>query len=387
MKQNNLDAVLVSSLPNITYLTNYSGFSSEEREAFLFITAHPVAQPRGLTHKTPEVYGYIITDGRYSEAVHKTIKNFELIERTADFPFEKILKDLAKKHKIKRLGIEENNLTISEYKLLSKHYNNTYHYSVASLRVIKDPDEIKAIEKACELGDKTFKYILKKIKPGVSEKEIAFEIEMFVKKHGADISFPPIVAFGKNSSIPHHQTSDQRLKTKSIILLDFGVKVDNYCSDMTRTVFLGKATDEQKRMYQTILEAQKLAIEHLKQLTSDGGPERRRRNSSEVDQVARDYITSQGYPTIPHSLGHGVGLEVHEAPRLSPNSQPKAGQPLAEKDLLKLGMVFSLEPGIYLPGFGGVRIEDLVVLEKSGLPRRKAGPRLLTKSKREIIEL
>lgn len=373
MSKKRLDAILVSSLPNITYLTGYSGFSTVEREAFLFI----VAQPQGLTHKTPGVNGYIITDGRYSEVVHKTIKNFELIERASAFPFEKILKQLAQKHKIKRLGIEEDNLTISEHKLLSSCFNDLNHFNITDLRIIKDSDEIKSIEKACELGDKAFRYILKKIKSGVSEKELAFEIELFIRKSGASISFPPIVAFGKNSSIPHHQTSDQRLKTNSIVLLDFGVKVDNYCSDMTRTVFLGKASTEQRKMYQTVLEAQEKTIDFLASSFSLLASDRKTVSASKIDNIARRHITSQGFPSIPHSLGHGIGLEVHESPRLSPKS----------KDILEPGMVFSLEPGIYIPNFGGVRIEDLVVLEKSGLPRRKAGPRLLTKSSRKLIEL
>ncbi|MDP3726952.1 MAG: Xaa-Pro peptidase family protein [bacterium] len=393
MSKHHLDAVLISSVSNITYLTGYSGFSPEEREAFLFI----VAQPQGLTHKTPGVTGYIITDGRYSEAVHAQIKNFELIERTADFPFEKILKDLAKKLKIKRVGFEENNITVSEYKILSSCFNDLNHFNITDLRIIKDSSEIKSIKKACELGDKTFKYILKKIKPGVSEKELAFEIELFIRKSGANISFPPIVAFGANSSIPHHQAGNTKLgpSTSSgqkgqFVLFDFGVKLNNYCSDMTRTVFLGKATTKQRRMYQTVLEAQKRAIEYLNSCFIIHDSRRETIKASEVDKVARTYITKQGFPTIPHSLGHGVGLEVHELPRLSPKSQPKAGQPLAEKDVLKPGMVFSLEPGIYVPGFGsprstrveagGVRIEDLVVLERSG-------PRLLTKSPRELIEL
>lgn len=370
IKKQNLDAILVSSLPNITYLTGYSGFSSEEREAFLLIAKNKQ---------------YIITDGRYSEAVHAQMKNFELIERASAFPFEKILKKLSQKHKIKRLGIEEDNLTVSEHKLLSSCFNDLNHFNIASLRVVKDKNEVQSIEKACELGDKTFKYILKKIKPGVSEKELAFEIELFIKKHGADISFPPIVAFSKNSSIPHHQVSSQKLEVSSkqaqFVLLDFGVKLNNYCSDMTRTVFFVKASAEQRKMYQTVLEAQEKAIDFLASSFSLLASDRKTVSASKIDNIARRHITSQGFPSIPHSLGHGVGLEVHEAPRLSPKSQPKAGQPLAEKDELKPGMVFSLEPGIYVPNFGGVRIEDLVVLEKSG------SPRLLTKSKRKLIEL
>ncbi len=351
--KNKLDAVLISSISNIIYLTDYSGFSKEEREAYLFITQNQQ---------------YTLTDGRYIQAVKTLIPNFKLIEISSTNSAKDILKKLKIKHKIKRLGVEENNLTHKEYKELSACFNDLpagkaglNHFSLNNLRAIKNGKEISAVEKACKLGDKTFAYILKKIKLGVSEKEVANEIEFFIKKHGADISFRPIVAFGKNSAIPHHvSTHNSKLLThNSIVLLDFGVKLNNYCSDMTRTVFFGKPTLEQKRMYQTVLEAQKFAISrcHAEFISA-----------SQVDNVARDYIISKGYKTIPHSVGHGIGIDVHEAPHLSPNS----------KDILKEGMVFSIEPGIYSPNFGGVRIEDLVVLEKNNVRLLTHSPHLLT---------
>ena len=366
MMEQSLDAVLVSSAPNITYLTGFSGFSKHEREAFLFIAA----QPQASTHET---LGYVLTDGRYTEAVKNNVKDFQLVQISAKLPFDKALKKLAKKHKIRKLGIENDNLTVKEHKAISKHFNNIYHYSVESMRIIKDQKEIAAIEKACRLSDKAFDYILNKIKKGVTEKQLTFEIEFFIKKNGADISFPPIVAYGKNSAFPHHQSSDKPLAiSDKLVLLDFGVKLNNYCSDMTRTVFLGVANSEYKKMYRTVIEAQKIAIDRLVDKVT---PSRRSNLAKKilakhVDKIAREHIISQGYPTIPHSLGHGVGLEVHEAPRLSPKS----------KDILKPGMVFTIEPGIYIPGFGGVRIEDIVVLENSV-------PRLLTESPKETIQI
>jgi Xaa-Pro aminopeptidase len=375
LSKNKFDAILISSVSNIIYLTNYSGFSKEEREAYILI----VAQPQGLTHKTPGVLGYILTDARYSQAVKTLIPDFKLIEISPKLSATQALKKLVKKHGIKKIGFEGHNLTHLEHKKLTQALGKISHVDLGSLRTIKNSDEISKIEKACKLGDKTFNYILKKIRLGVSEKKIAQEIEFFIKKNDGDISFPPIVAFGKNSAIPHHVSSDKRLaKSDKLILLDFGVKLDNYCSDMTRTVFFGKASAEFKKMYETVLKAQQKAIECLMQLTSDGGRlSLRSHDSSEVDRIARNYIISKGYPTIPHSLGHGIGIQIHESPHLSPNS----------KDILKEGMVFSIEPGIYLPAspqggpnFGGVRIEDLVVLKKTGL-------RLLTHSPKTIIEL
>ena len=195
---------------------------------------------------------------------------------------------------------------------------------------------------------------------------------MFIKKKGSDPSFSSIVAFGKNSSIPHHKTSDERLKINSIVLLDFGVKLNNYCSDMTRTVFFGKADDKFKKIFNTVLKSQNEAISRITKYYNNTYHYSQKGDlkTREIDKIARSYIISQGFPDILHSLGHGIGIEVHEQPRLSPKS----------KDLLKPGMVFSIEPGIYIPGYGGVRIEDLVVLEKSG-------PRLLTHSPKEIIEI
>lgn len=342
LSEHNLDALLISSPKNITYLTKYSGFSIIEREAYLLITKNKQ---------------YLLTDGRYTNAV-KDIFGFTLIEISATNSLTDALMKLAKEHAIKKISIEENNLTVLEYKKMKKCFKTLTSISLASFRTIKTDNEIKNIEKACKLGDETFNHILKKIKEGVTEKEFAFEIEFFIKKAGADISFNPIVAFGKNSAIPHHQSSDQRLKTNDIVLLDFGAKVNNYCSDMTRTVFFGNPSDQQKHMHQTVLEAQEKAISNLISTVK----------TSDIDKAAREYIISKGYPTIPHSLGHGIGLEVHESPSLSPNS----------KDILKPGMVFSIEPGIYLPGIGGVRIEDLVVLEPSG-------PHLLTKSNKTFI--
>lgn len=314
-----LDAVLVSSAANITYLTGYDNFSLTEREAYVFLGRN---------------FAYIITDGRYAEAVKKQIPHLTLSEN--------LLKVL-KKHKKLNLGIEENNLTVAEYKFIKKHFKKTKHFEVS--RSIKTKEEIEKIEKACQIGDAAFEYILKKIKVGVTEKEVAQGLESFIKSKGGEFSFPAIIAFGKNSSVPHHQTGPSTLSVRSgregrIVLLDFGVKLDNYCSDMTRTVFFGKPSEKQKRIYKTVLEAQQKAVKVIKQ------GERRAAKIFKAAGLA-----------IPHSLGHGIGLEVHEHPSLSPKS----------KEILKEGMVFSIEPGIYLSNFGGVRIEDLFVLEKSGL--------------------
>lgn len=356
MKGEKLDAVFVSSVSNISYLTGYSNFSKDEREAYL------------LAGKD---FAYIITDGRYSEAVKKHIPYLTLFERGHKKSTEDLFKSL--KGKIKSLGFEEDNLTVSEYKVIKKHFKKLKHFEVGKLRSVKTKEEIEKIEKACQLGDLAFKYILKKIKLGVTEKEIAIEMEKFIKEQRAEFSFAPIVAFGKNSSMPHHQTGNIKLGPASssgregqIVLLDFGVKFENYCSDMTRTVFLGESSKKQMDIYKTVLESQQNAVNFVNNQLKTG----KKVIASKVDKAARDYIISKGYPSIPHSLGHGIGLEVHEQPYLSPKS----------KDELKEGMVFSIEPGIYIPDFGGVRIEDLYLVEKTGL-------RQITTSSKEIIKI
>lgn len=363
LQKQKFDAILVSSIPNITYLTGFSGFSAEEREAFILITKN--AQ-------------YILTDKRYKDEIKNYITDLKLEEVSSTIPYRIALEKLIKKHKIKKLGVEETNIKVSEYKSLLKILpsSSLINFGIDENRSVKDQNEINVIQKACKLTDQAFVYILKKIKPGITEKELADDLEFFIKKHGAELAFPSIVAFGKHSAVPHHNSNNEKLKTKDIILLDFGAKVPaspsqgggNYCSDMTRVVFLGKATDEQKKVYEIVLEAQKQAMDFLNHKSYILNQNIK---AFDVDKAAHDYIRKKGFgKNIFHSLGHGVGLEIHEAPRLSPKS----------KEILKPNMVFTIEPGIYLPNKFGIRIEDTVVLEGKGL-------KILTKSSKEISEL
>lgn len=348
----NLDAILVSSWGNITYLTGYSGFSQTERECFLLIVQNKQ---------------YLITDGRYSEAVEEQTKKFSVINCGALNFIAKDYSDILENLRVKTIGIEENNLTVSEFKMLKKHIKNIKNVDLSKLRIIKQKDEIENIKKACRIGDETFAYILKELKVDISEREIADKLESFINIKSADFSFAPIVAFGKNSSVPHHLTGPAKLKKNQIVLLDFGVKINNYCSDMSRTVFFGSASAEFKRMHRIVLDAQTKAIQFINsQLSMVNGY----LLAKDIDKVARDYIIEQGFPSIIHSVGHGIGVEVHESPHLSPRSYDKIEQ----------GMIFSVEPGIYRPSFGGVRIEDLVLVTKNGAE-------LLSKAKRGIIEI
>ncbi|MBI2032254.1 MAG: aminopeptidase P family protein [Candidatus Levybacteria bacterium] len=346
----NLDAILVSSVSDITYLSENFRFSDTEREAFLLFTKNQ---------------NYFITDKRYSEAVSKKIQDFILINSGAHLFLKKEAKEIFEKNKIKSLGIEVNNVTVYEHLLLRK-FTKVKPFDLSNLRIIKQRNEIRNIKKACRIGDKTFEHILKQLKTGIREKEIEDAIESFIKKRNADISFKPVVAFGKNSSVPHHHSGQTKLTKNMIVLLDFGVKVNNYCSDMTRTVFFGTASEKFRKIYQTVLEAQKKSIDHAKSSLQ----KRKIIKGRNLDNKARGYIIAKGFPTIPHSVGHGIGIEVHESPHLSPNS----------KDIIKPGMVFSIEPGIYIPNFGGVRIEDLFFIDNNRIE-------VLTHSTKQLIEL
>jgi|SRR5579885_1878421 len=354
------DALLISSVPNIIYLTSFSYFSKDERDGYVLVTRNN---------------NYIITSPLYADAVRQHVKDFTLLQITRGHTLEQVVKTVVEKENIQTLGIEANNLTVSEYQKFAKIIPHITPADLSKLRTIKINHEIERIEKACQIGDKAFLYILNHIKPGITEKALATELELFIRKQQADIAFRSIVAFSENASIPHHLSQERKLKPDDVILFDFGVKYENYCSDMSRTVFFGRASEEAKRVYETVLTAQEKTITFLR--PSDPpkcGEESQKKkiiNASVVDKIARDYIISQGFPSIPHSLGHGIGLEVHESPHLSPFS----------KDILQPGMVFSIEPGIYLPDKFGIRIEDLFVLEEDGVRQVTNAPKDL----REII--
>jgi Xaa-Pro aminopeptidase len=346
-----IQAVFISNSPNIVYLTGYTGFSEGEREAFLLVAKNGQ---------------YLITDGRYTEAVTKKVPSFTVLERSAENPLKTIFEKLVKKHKIETVGIEEFDLKVAEFKSLKKMFKKMTDFNSHSIRSQKDKSEVEKIEAACDLADKALKQALAKITTGVSEKDVALEFEMYLKKNYANTSFSTIVGFGPNSSVPHHETDDTKLSKKpgQFVLIDCGAKLDNYCSDMTRTYFFGQPSKEQEKIYNTVLEAQTKAAELIDQKIKSG----QKIWAKEPDELARKIIEDNGYKSYSHSLGHGTGLEIHEPPTLSIRST----QELTE------GMVFSIEPGIYIPDFGGVRIEDLYVIEKKGLRQLTKSPKKLT---------
>ncbi|HEX8965254.1 MAG TPA: aminopeptidase P family protein [Patescibacteria group bacterium] len=331
--ENNVDGLFISSPLQIGYVTNFFGISPTERESFVFVTKKAC---------------YILTSPLYFEDIKKTSPDCIAIELSPELSWVDAIAQIVNKEHLQKIGFEEYNLTVYEFKYLTSKVANLIPVHIKNLREIKDLVEIEAIKKACQIGDEAFTKILDIIKPGISELDIAFELENIMRKHRAIPSFPTIVAFGAHAAVPHHKSSENILEKNNFVLMDFGVQISNYCSDMTRTIYVGNISQEEKKLYQTVKDAQKKAFEYI-QINSSHAL------GKEADKIAREYIVSQGYPQFPHSLGHGIGLEVHETPSLSPYSQ----------DVLKNGMVFSIEPGIYLPNKTGVRIEDLVAITSS----------------------
>ncbi len=370
-----LDGLLITNPTNIRYLTGFVGAAPDEREAYIVLT-------RSLLYLF--INALYIEAARNAECRMPNVK-LEIIEISREEPFAKKLAEILKRcHLAKpqgdtlqgfRLGFEETDLTVAEYhKIMHVHKNVILVQTtgrVEELRMIKREDEIKNIRMAATLTDQCFDFILEKIKPGVSENKIAWEIESFIRSRGAQLAFSPIVAFGTHTSQPHYLTGPGLVKTPELVLLDFGAKVNGYCSDMTRVVFVGKPKDEWRRAYNTVFDAQHAALEylHLKRVKAHL-PGDVRRSGANVDRIARKVIEKAGFPTYPHSLGHGVGLDIHEAPRLTINKDAE----------LKPGMVVTVEPGIYVEGSYGIRIEDLVLLKKDGIE-------ILSTSKKEMIIL
>lgn len=307
---------------------------------------------------------YLFVDSRYTQQAKKESPNFEIIE--IDQPFKDFWKEFSSRLRGVRIGFESPHLTHKDLLDLTKSSRCSTLIPtlglVEKLRSVKDKVEIDLIRKSVAIADRAFAKLLPLIKPGLTESEVAWEIEQLMRDLGAErVAWHPlIVAFGPNSSMPHYAGGFEKLKHKEMILLDFGAVVEGYHSDMTRVVFLGKPTEEQKKVYQLVLRAHDRAKEKIIH----------RAKASHVDKAAREVIESAGYPAYQHGLSHGIGLEVHELPRVSK---------LAE-DVLEEGNVISVEPGVYIPGWGGVRIEDLVLVTKEGIET-------LTQSPKDISEV
>lgn len=308
-----------------------------------------------------------VTDFRYAEIIEQ-----ELAESDAELAICSGADQLTAvyaffvKHGITKVCIEDEYLTLSQYRSLTQSMSRVQFCDLGTLceqiRAVKSEEEISCILGAQQIAEKAFAKLLHFIKPNVTERDVAAELEYQMKKLGAEgTSFDTIVASGVNSSVPHAVVSDLRILSGEFITIDFGAKYRGYCSDMTRTLFLGKPSKEERDFYNIVLKAQRTAIEHICAGIT----------GREADSYAREVIRANGYGEyFGHGLGHGVGLFIHEQPRVSP----------ASEQVLLPNMVVTVEPGIYLKGKMGVRIEDMVVVEENGV-------RDLTSTSAELIAL
>ncbi|MBR6223529.1 MAG: aminopeptidase P family protein [Lachnospiraceae bacterium] len=342
-----LDVVLISDPYSMRYYTGFTG-----GEGYVIVDRDEKSA--------------VITDFRYTEMVGKECPDAKCIEIPSGKRGVEIAAETLKKMGISSVGIEEKHLTVSLMSKLQERLPDINWVSASELiakpRAIKDEKEIELIARAEAIGDEAFSHILDFIKPGMTEIEIGLELEFTMRRLGASgLSFDTIVASGENSSMPHAGVSDRRLQAGDLVTMDFGCVYQGYCSDMTRTIAIGDLSDEQMKIYQTVWTAQALALDEI----------RPGMNCKDIDKVARDYIYEAGYEgCFGHGLGHSVGLFIHEEPRFSPTCD----------EIIRPGMVITVEPGIYISGKYGVRIEDLVVITEDGY-------RNLAHSEKELITI
>lgn len=325
-----LDAILITHTANVSYLSGFQGHDSS-----LLITRKKA---------------FFITDSRYLEDAKNTLDRSFCVELASNSTFESIIR-IIKNARVRSLGFEGMHLAYTPATRLKKYLGAVKLVDargcVETIRAIKDDDEISAIRRSVKLNAMVFRKTASSIRPGMSEEAIARGIELDFLHHGARHSFLTIVASGLNSSKPHARPDITKVKNNSFVMIDMGCILDGYCSDLTRMVVLGKASVRFKTIYCIVKTAQERAIK----LIRPGAV------IAQIDRAARGYIEQKGYGSyFGHSLGHGVGLEVHEEPSVSWRNEER----------LKAGMVFTVEPAIYIPGFGGVRIEDMVLVTKNG---------------------
>lgn len=337
LKDKGLDSFLVSDSANRGYISGFSGSAG-----YLFIT-----QEKAI----------LATDFRYIEQAGLQAPDFRTVRIASGYDW---LLELLKEVRAETLGIESEDMSLAMYRKLDKVFRDSSITNnrkvklvptagiVEKLRIIKDSMELKLLQRAINIADRALDTVAPTIKVGQTEKEVAWHLEMAMREMGADaISFDTIVGSGPNGALPHHRPGDRQIQEGEPIVIDMGAKYHGYCSDMTRTIILGNSDETFRRVYDTVLGAQLTAMATIQ--TGMTG--------LEADALARQVIEMAGYGDyFGHSLGHGVGLAVHEDPRVGPTSQ----------DILEEGMIFTIEPGIYISGWGGVRIEDVVILEKTG---------------------
>lgn len=338
-------------------------------EAFLIGSGHNRRYISGFTGSSGMVLlteqgDFLLTDFRYTVQAEQQSPGFTIVEHGVN-PMETV-KDLLLQSGAKRLAFEQEHTVYGDYVRYGKTLGDVELVPAAGvvegLRVIKEESEIAIMQEAAELADATFAYVTGLLASGMKESDIALKMEMFMRGRGAtSSSFDTIVASGERSALPHGVASERLIGTDEFVKLDFGAYYRGYCSDLTRTVVVGRPTQRHRDIYNIVLEAQMNALQNI----------RPGMTGREADALARDVIARYGYgEQFGHSTGHGLGMEIHEEPRLSARSDT----------VLVPGMTVTVEPGIYIPGFGGVRIEDDILITDTGI-------RILTSSPKELLLL
>lgn len=337
-----LDAVLLTSEANGFYATGFAG------EGMALVTRNGC---------------WYITDSRYTEAAEKAIQGAVIEEISRERPFSVCINEALEKSGAKVLGFEDAAMTVAEHERFAPKLKAELRGAsdlLLRLRSQKDEEEIRELIAAQRIAERALEQILTEIRPGVTEKEIAARLQYLMLSYGAEkISFDPIVASGANGSMPHAVPTEKMIAAGEFVTMDFGCIYHGYCSDMTRTVCVGQPTEEMRKVYDTVLRSQLAGIDAAKAGVT----------GKEIDGAARQVIEDADYGVyFGHSFGHGVGVEIHESPNASP----------ANENPMPIGAVISAEPGIYLPGKFGVRIEDMLVLHENGCEDiTKAGKDLL----------
>ena len=342
-EEHHIDALLITSGYNRRYITGFTGTAG----------VAIVTQDKAV----------FITDFRYTQQAQKEISGFEIVQHTKPIMEEVGLQ--LEKMGVKSVGFEKDDMSYAMYEVYQKAVKSELvpvSGLIEKIRLIKTEQEIKIIKAAADIADAAFSHIITYISPGKTELEVSNELEFFMRKQGASSSsFDIIVASGLRSALPHGVATDKIIEKGDFVTLDFGALYNGYVSDLTRTIAVGEPSEQLKEIYQIVLEAQLKSLDEIKAGMS----------GIQADAVARDHIKSKGYgDAFGHSLGHGIGLEVHEGPGLSFRSET----------VLEPGMVITIEPGIYVPGVGGVRIEDDTVVTATGNDK-------LTHSTKELLIL
>jgi len=331
LAEKEIEGILISNPENRYYMSGFDGTAG-----YLLITGDSAI---------------LATDFRYTERATSQAPDYDMFQVKG--AMSKWLPNLINGVTVNTIAFESDHITFSLYNQITGILNDnqiTTNFKastdiVESIRVVKEPEELMLIEKASSVSDEAFNIVEARIKDGMTEKQVAWELEKTMRELGSEaIPFNIIVASGPNAALPHAQASDRQIRTGESVVIDMGARVGGYGSDLSRTICVGQPDATFKKIYKIVLDAQQAAIEAITEGMS----------GEQADKISRDVIENAGYgETFGHSLGHGVGLIEHEQPFLSPNSN----------SILKDGMVFSLEPGIYVSGWGGVRIEDLAVME------------------------